>query len=536
MNHVELFAGCGGLCLGLTKAGFKLTLANELSPMAAETFAYNFFGEDLATHPEAAKRTRWISSSFGRDAMTKRLREDPRSYPENGLHSDLDPDGANLEGGLVVGNILALNRWLEEHPVALENLRNGFNGQGVDLVSGGPPCQSFSLAGLREKNNEKNSLPWAFAKFVDLVRPKSVILENVTGILRPFTEGGIKYHAWFEVAKTFAMIGYVPLTLHVNAKYAGVAQHRPRFILMAFREDVFEALRPGLNEAEEALFESSGQFFKTVRAGGATTHKDLAVWDLNTNDETTWSLYRSSFLAPLAVRHGDYVSVQEAIGDLEVETPHRPSSFVRNLNRTFNPLVARVKDTDLTNRMIDNQPRVRRRFRIYQVMAQPHVPQATRTMLSAFIAGKRDHISDEAWESLRNEEFLLETNDFARFQTKDAFEAYLREHLTKKQTQRALIGDDPAPAALSIPDDACHYKELRTLSAREMARIQSFPDGFKFRSKMTTGGSSRKFEVPIYTQIGNAVPVLLGAALGQAMKAMLVRLQENLLTEERKAG
>ena len=57
-----------------------------------------------------------------------------------------------------------------------------------------------------------------------------------------------------------------------------------------------------------------------------------------------------------------------------------------------------------------------------------------------------------------------------------------------------------------------------------MARIQSFPDGFKFRSKMTTGGSSRQYEVPIYTQIGNAVPVLLGVALGNAVKSLLNRL------------
>ena len=47
MNHIELFAGCGGLTLGLESVGCELVMANELSPMAAETFAYNFFGENL---------------------------------------------------------------------------------------------------------------------------------------------------------------------------------------------------------------------------------------------------------------------------------------------------------------------------------------------------------------------------------------------------------------------------------------------------------------------------------------------------------
>ena len=96
---------------------------------------------------------------------------------------------------------------------------------------------------------------------------------------------------------------------------------------------------------------------------------------------------------------------------------------------------------------------------------------------------------------------------------------------TKKQTQRALIANLPAPAALSIPDDACHYYESplmqRTLTVREMTRIQSFPDWYEIKSKVTTGGQMRKFEVPQYTQIGNAVPPLLGLALGNICSNIL---------------
>ena len=57
-----------------------------------------------------------------------------------------------------------------------------------------------------------------------------------------------------------------------------------------------------------------------------------------------------------------------------------------------------------------------------------------------------------------------------------------------------------------------------------MARIQSFPDWFEFKSKETTGGSSRAFEVPQYTQIGNAVPPLLGLALGKSIRSFLDEL------------
>ncbi|MEX6115765.1 DNA cytosine methyltransferase [Providencia stuartii] len=77
-----------------------------------------------------------------------------------------------------------------------------------------------------------------------------------------------------------------------------------------------------------------------------------------------------------------------------------------------------------------------------------------------------------------------------------------------------------------MPDDACHYdkNELRVLTVREMARIQSFPDNFVFRSKVTTGGQMRKFEVPQYTQVGNAVPPLLGLAIGKIIKTLLSKL------------
>jgi DNA (cytosine-5)-methyltransferase 1 len=59
-----------------------------------------------------------------------------------------------------------------------------------------------------------------------------------------------------------------------------------------------------------------------------------------------------------------------------------------------------------------------------------------------------------------------------------------------------------------------------------MARIQSFPDEFVFCSKATTGGQMRKFQVPQYTQVGNAVPPLLGLALGKVIGRLNSYYQE----------
>jgi DNA (cytosine-5)-methyltransferase 1 len=66
-----------------------------------------------------------------------------------------------------------------------------------------------------------------------------------------------------------------------------------------------------------------------------------------------------------------------------------------------------------------------------------------------------------------------------------------------------------------------HYGQPRILTVRESARLQSFPDWFRFRGKFTTGGHMRTKECPRYTQVGNAVPPLLGRAIGQAVMAVI---------------
>jgi DNA (cytosine-5)-methyltransferase 1 len=525
MNHIELFAGCGGLCLGLESVGFELLMANELSPMAAETFAFNILNENLKDFPKDAKHTLWLSSQYSKGDMLKRLREDPREYPEKGF-SDLQDDGGNLKGSLVIGDIRTLNTWVEDRKDVQQILKTGFGQGGVDLISGGPPCQSFSLAGLREKNNSKNSLPWEFAKFTALVQPKLVLLENVTGILRPFKDGDKKYYAWFEVAKAFAKIGYIPLTLHINAKYVGVAQNRPRFILLGVRSDVFDIIKKKFNASENELFSSSLSFYNKLKAKKSVNLCDLTVHDLNKGDKREFELFENSFLSPLVVKKEKFTSVREAIGDLCEDSLHRskPSEFVLGLEKTFNKFINNQPFEDSARRSPRVQyARVKERFRIYQVIAS--IDSNTKKSILRVLSGKQDEIDREAWGKVKNKKFLLQDGKLGTFRDKKSFELFLRQHVTKKQIQRALVANEPAPAALSIPDDACHYVELRTLSAREMARIQSFPDSFAFRSKMTTGGQNRKFEVPVYTQIGNAVPVLMARALGECARTLLNKLQ-----------
>jgi DNA (cytosine-5)-methyltransferase 1 len=90
----------------------------------------------------------------------------------------------------------------------------------------------------------------------------------------------------------------------------------------------------------------------------------------------------------------------------------------------------------------------------------------------------------------------------------------------KKHALRVLDPDRPSPTITSMPDDLLHYSEPRTLTVRETARLQSFPDWFSFHGKYTTGGDLRRREVPRFTQVANAVPPLTAQAIGEALVAL----------------
>ncbi len=105
---------------------------------------------------------------------------------------------------------------------------------------------------------------------------------------------------------------------------------------------------------------------------------------------------------------------------------------------------------------------------------------------------------------------------------------------TKKFAQRVIPerwGEDgPSITATSLPDDFVHYAQPRSLTVREWARLQTFPDWYQFKGPRTTGGHRRAGnpdegnwdrEVPKYTQIGNAVPVKLAKAVGMHFRKLL---------------
>lgn len=524
-KFIELFAGCGGMSLGLKSAGFNFFMGNELSPMASETYAYNLLGEDLKEGNY--NKTIWIESKFPK-RDSRRLNENPFEISKR-KYSDLDIT-TDLHGKFLIGDIYSLLAKIRKN----KTLKNQLIQAQIDLVSGGPPCQSFSLAGRREKDNNRNNLPWAYAEFVEIVKPKLVLLENVSGILRAFNTPNGKYYAWFEVAKAFALKGYVPICMHVNAKYFGLPQNRPRFIMLGIRNDIIDEKK--YNDDEVII--NSIKFFREVRKSkqevriedvGYYKHYDL----MNSRDA---SFFKSSqFLPTPSIQNGDeFKSVDYAIGD--IKTYHdsfsiekiRKNEYHKELEKhfpvTLNPNVTPCKKV---NYYIENQnlrnhsKKIKNRFRFFKTIQ--NVPNGERNKIYEALR-KGQPIS------INSKNLQIINLSFPEIASQDEFDNFIIRHASRKHSQRPLVKNLPAPAALSIPDDVCHYdpQQDRTLSVREMARIQTFPDWFVFRAKDTTGGINRRYEVPNYTQVGNAVPPLLAKKLGVWLIDLLKRLDNGI--------
>jgi len=189
-TYIDLFSGCGGLSLGLGKAGWKGVFAIEKSSMAFATFEHNLLGN--YSHFNWPK---WL----------------PRTNHD-------------------------LNHVLSSYEFELKELRGT-----VDLVAGGPPCQGFSMAGKRNENDLRNRLVYSYLKFVELVQPKMVFFENVSGITQRFRQedGEIGMRHSDIVARKLKKLGYdLPDMQILNFADYGLPQSRRRFIMVAVREDL----------------------------------------------------------------------------------------------------------------------------------------------------------------------------------------------------------------------------------------------------------------------------------------------------------
>lgn len=201
MKYVDLFSGCGGLSLGIERAGGELLLAVEKSDMAARTLYHNFF----QPVPHLA---------------------DWQAYLERPLE-------LQAKHGVAVSE---LGRVLEDD-VLMSNLAD----EKLDLVVGGPPCQGFSLAGRRNPDDVRNKLPWEYLAFVERTSPKAVVIENVVGMSHRFSTAEDSAFNQLQQALRETAPGYEVQGVAVNAVHYGAPQSRPRLMIIGLRSDIADA-------------------------------------------------------------------------------------------------------------------------------------------------------------------------------------------------------------------------------------------------------------------------------------------------------
>ena len=103
----------------------------------------------------------------------------------------------------------------------------------ADVIIGGPPCQSFSLAGNRHVEDARGQLVWRYITIINEVKPKAFVFENVTGLLSAKNSNGEKILSLLQEA--FKEIGYTINTKVINSADYGIPQRRKRVIIVGLK-------------------------------------------------------------------------------------------------------------------------------------------------------------------------------------------------------------------------------------------------------------------------------------------------------------
>ena len=210
IKYIDLFAGCGGISLGLYKSGLQGLFAVEKSPDAFLTFKYNLIDK-----------------------------QGPYKWPE----------------WLPIKN-WEINTLLAKVGNRLQNLYGK-----VDLVVGGPPCQGFSMAGEHRASDNRNKLILSYLEFVEIIRPKVIMFENVRGFT--FTYSNSKNHTRIPyseiVINKLQDLGYKDARGEMVDMFEyGVPQHRKRFIVIATREGLAGKIFSDLKDNREQFLKARG--------------------------------------------------------------------------------------------------------------------------------------------------------------------------------------------------------------------------------------------------------------------------------------
>ncbi len=472
---LDLFAGAGGLSLGFHTAGAEIVAAIEKDEYAAKTHSLNFFNTE-----EKQKL-----HGRGRDIVA------------------IEPEELMQEFGY------------NEPEMA------------IDIIIGGPPCQAFARVG-RAKLREVADHPEAFLKdaranlylrflhYVRQLKPLVILMENVPDALN---HGGHNIaEETCEVLSSPDMDYTCGYTL-LNSAYYAVPQMRERMFLLAYAREL----------CTKIVFPEPITWLELPQGYNGSRSVALKFLKLSVNGQMSILKKREPHYIPLRppehkLPHA--ITAQDALGDLPfmdarkmlrqgllkrgVQDPMKKMAYPENVDITEYDYLMRnwrgfKNEGSVTGHIIRYLPRDYKLFAELNPGDQyPQVYQHAVAMFKKELKRRRDagkpiQEDTEEYENLRTE--YVPPYDPGKFPNK----------------WRKMEPDQPARTVMAhIGKDSyshIHYdsKQARTISVREAARLQSFPDGFIFAGKMNAA----------FRQIGNAVPPLLGYYIASKIKKIL---------------
>ena len=411
LNYLDLFAGAGGLSEGFIRAGFNPVAHVEMDLAACYTLRTR-----MAFH--------WLNKCGNGESYCKYLK---RRISRADLYAQVPKTAIDS----------VINSYISE-----ENLQSIFdridrllNGQKLDLIIGGPPCQAYSIVGRsrslnRMTKDKRNYLYVFYARFLERYRPEYFLFENVTGLLSAKNEQGILYLGL--MLQEFHNCGYETEVQTLCAKDYGVPQNRKRTILVG-KLGKSESFYPEPEKCESTiLVEEILSDLPPIQSGqGVAGPCSVAP-------------YKGAWMYDVGIRCDNFpVTWHQA-------RPHSQQDLeiYRIAVELWNGTMARLNYNDLPERLKTHRQR---------------------------------------------KSFL------------DRFKV-VAKNLPFCHTVVAHIAND---GHYYIHPD---INQNRSLTPREAARLQTFPDDYYFESR-----DEVPRRTPVFCQIGNAVPVLLAQRIAEKL-------------------
>ncbi|MCI9146498.1 MAG: DNA cytosine methyltransferase [Eubacterium sp.] len=438
---IDLFSGPGGLCTGFKWAGILPLIAVEWTDTTVETYSINHNADvfELTKYRTENGKNEEYLNSF--------MVESTKSIV---IHGDI-----NLVSSKLIKKFLYARYGIDSDK------------ETIDVVSGGAPCESFSIAGTRTAGDERDDLFSNIVRIARTVNTKAILFENVKGLFSK-SKNGVKGAIFQYICDTFE-------NENVSPSYKLVSRKQDEILL--------KACDYGVPQARERLF------LVAIR-------RDLK----NVNFTYPQKTHGPGCTNP-------YVTVGDAILDLdqvdmgEESTSYTPlSTFKNNNQKWFLSIMRGQFVSDDMNALFPKHLFDMGLFNENSISAHkgPGHTKKKQELLSLIKVR-------ESMKSTFNT--LTESDEIDNYR-------HLFPNTIYGSRNRRLLDDEPSFTVTShCLDEILHPYKNRAITPREAARLQSFPDWYQFAGPYVAFHSAK--EQDKYEQIGDAIPPLLAYAIAK---------------------